>query len=380
MQEILADISTNTLATVDANLDLSPDAPLGQIFGIVSEKIAEVWELGATCWDQMDPDAAEGYLLDELCALTGTRRRAATYSKDTCTLTLNASTTVPAGSVAYVAGQPANRWVLHAAVTNGTGSTGTFPGLFYSEQPGPFVANAGTLTGIATPVIGWTAVTNAASAVEGIPEDTDAVLRNEREAELAASGSSTIDAIRSDLLLVSGVIQAFVYENVTEVVDTNGLPGHSFRAIIYDGITPTATNNSVAQAIWNDRPTGIQSYGGTSGTATDSTGAAHTVYFDRAVQVPIYVSLTTTLSPTVASTYRTAIKAAMAAYALTAFNLDTNVIALALRAQALTVPGTLDVPSFALDTHATPTATANIPIGILQIATLSSANILVDGS
>jgi uncharacterized phage protein gp47/JayE len=376
-QEIVTDINTQILNTIDPGLDLSADQPMGQLIGIFAEKIAEEWEAVATAYNEMDPDAAEGYLLDALCALTGTRRQTATYSTVTVTLNLNSGTTVNAGSTASVANQPANVWVAESTVTNSGGSTADFTTTFRSQNPGPFVANASTLTVISSPVIGWNSITNPGDAILGVATDSDPVLRVKRQAELSAAGACTTDAIRADVLEVAGVLQCFVLENTSDVADGNGLPPHSFDVIIWDGSSPQASNTAIAQAIWNDKPTGIPTHGSISANATDSQGNSRSVNFDRASQVPIYMSLTVTRGPTYPSNGDALVQAALAAYASANLNLGVEVVALAFRAAALTVPGVLDVPVFTLGTAPSPVGTANIPITQFQIATLSTSNVVV---
>lgn len=376
VQEEITDLGTSFLANIDGGLDLSSDQPIGQAIGIFAEKFSEVMELGATVYNALNPNAAEGQLLANVCAISGTFPQVATYSTVQATLTLAAATTVAAGATAIVANQPANIWVLQTAVTSV--GAGTYPATFQSQVPGPFVANAGTLTVIGTPTIGWTAVTNAADAAQGLAADTDATLRAKRALELLGEGSGDLDAIRAAVLQVGGVIQCFVYENTSLVTDATGLPAKAFRVVIWDGTSPAASNNAVAQAIWNSKPAGVLSYGTTaSGVAVDSSGTNRTILFDRAQQVPIYVVCTT--SPAVTGSGAAAVKAAMAAYAVANYNLGVSVVDLALRAAGI-VPGvTTDVPTFFLGTAPSPGGTANIAISGIQIATLSTTNILVNG-
>ena len=96
----------------------------------------------------------------------------------------------------------------------------------------------------------------------------------------------------------NAVIQAFVYENDTDVVDSFSVPAHSMHVVVYDGIVPLASNVQIAQAIWDNKPSGTATYGGTSALATDSQGKSRTVNFDRATIVPVYISLTTTRGST----------------------------------------------------------------------------------
>lgn len=377
--EIQSDIGTNMLVNLDAALDLSPDQPFGQVIGIFSNELAPVWDLLATVYNQMNPDAAEGDLLRSLCALTGVRAQSATKSHVTCVMNLAAGTSVPAGSIAYVQNQPANTWTLVTTVTNATLDPADFNGEFQSSLAGPYVANANTLIVIGTPVIGWNSIYNPEDATLGLSEDTDAQLRLKRQAELSASGAANPDAIRADVLQVPGVLQAFCYENTSLLPDIEGVPGKAFHVIIWDGPGSEADNDAVAQAIWNSHPSGIQSFGGIFGNATDSTGTNQVMYFDRATEVPVYMTLTTTRNASASSDYRTEVRAALVAYANLTLNLGVDVVALAFRAQALTVTGVLDVPTFTLGITPAPLTTSNIVISSLQIATLSTTDILVDG-
>jgi hypothetical protein len=94
--------------------------------------------------------------------------------------------------------------------------------------------------------------------------------------------------------------------------------------------------------------------------ATDTiNGTAHTILFDRATAVPLYI-VATTAPPTLTTAQTTAVKTSLAAYAAANYNLGTQVVALALRAAGI-VPGvTTDVPSFALGAAPSPTLDVNI--------------------
>jgi baseplate J-like protein len=380
VQDKVTAINASLLANIDGGLDLDPDQPFGQVVGVFANDIVSVWEIVGTLYNALNPNAAEGNNLVNLCALSGTRPQVATYSTVTATLSLNASTTVNAGAIVSVNNQPTNTWVLLTTVTSTT--AGGYSGNFRSSLPGPFVALAGTLTVINTPTVGWTGVTNAADAVQGLPADTDTTLRQKRILELAGQGSGDVDAIRAVLLELPGMINAFVYENTSLATDATGLPGKAIRAVIWDGVGMAVSNTLIAQTIWNQKPSGIQTFGASIGTATDSQGNPQTIYFDRAVQKRTYVTLTTTpaVGVVVDATYRAAIRASVVAYATATFNLGVNIIALTFRDSAVVATLDIDVPTFAFDFTPTPVNTANLPVSGLQIATVASTDISVDGS
>lgn len=389
LQEILAEIQADQLAEVAADLDLSPAQPLGQINGIISDKLAEAWELLALAYSAFNESQAEGYLLTALALLTGTKRPPASKSTVTCTLTLAAATTVPAGRVISVTGQPTIRFVLTADVVSTT--SGDYPGIFEAEITGPVVANAGTLEVIVTPVSGWTAVTNPLDAAVGRNEATDTELRQRRAEELAAPGSSTTDAIRSDILQIEHtdgskpVEECRVFENTTLVTDGDGLPGKSFEVVLWDGATPLATNAEIGKVVWESKPSGIESYGVTSANVLDSLGFTRTIRFTRATQRLVWLTYTLTTDNTfdpingpaalkalVVSRSDALLKQAGGGHVLGA-----DVIALAFRAVALEITGVVDISDFRLGFASSPTGTANLTIASRELARFDTSRIVV---
>jgi hypothetical protein len=180
-----------------------------------------------------------------------------------------------------------------------------------------------------------------------------------------------------------GVIQAFVFENTTMTTDANGLPPKSFLVVVWDGVSPLASNNALAQAIWDHKPSGIQAAGSVSGDATASDGTLHTVHFARATQLRLWVTCTTTPAVTDPTDIAN-IKGAIKAFADAEFNLGIGVIARSFSASPLEptatyTPAIIDVPLFEFDTHSSPTNTANLPASGLQIFTVATADILVNG-
>ncbi len=104
---------------------------------------------------------------------------------------------------------------------------------------------------------------------------------------LRERGGAAVDAVRADLLAITDddgakpVLQCSVFENITDDFDSLGLPPHSMEALVFDGLTPSVENDTIAQTIWDSKPGGVRMVGNTSGTATDSEGNPHTIYFSR---------------------------------------------------------------------------------------------------
>lgn len=379
IEEIKASIEQELLATIDPALDLAPDQPMGQIVGVFSKKVAEIWEALAVAYNAFNRAAAEGALLDAIGLLTGTLREPARKGLVTCTVNLNAGTTLTAGpsTIANVFGQETNRWQLKETV-GPVLTGGDYSAVFECEQTGPVACNAGTLTVITTPVGGWNSITNPDDADIGADAETDAQYRLRQTEELSAPGSCTVDAIRAELLKVDGVLEAFVYENTSMETDADGVPAKAYECVIWDGETPAADDGEIGQAIWDNKPSGIQTYGTTSVDVDDSTGETRTVYFTRATPVDIYLTYALDVDedkyPLAGDTL---VKEALVAKSLSLQIIGKSVTKLIYEAEPLTIDGVEDVTDFHLGTTPSPSGTSNIAITSRQIAVFDTSRITV---
>jgi hypothetical protein len=294
VQELIALFEADQLAGISVLLDVSTDSPIGQLNGIVANYLAQAWEALGGCYSGFDPDKAEATLLTMLAKLTGTPRAEATKSTVRCSVVADAGTVLVAGThFANVSGKPDVKFTPVKNFTSLVSGT-TLNVLFESENAGAVQAPGGQLSVIATPVVGWTSITNPFAANPGSPVATDAQLRLTRQQELTRPGSSTVDAIRAKLvLLLNGVSGASVaaFNNPDDTPSVDGLPRKSFEMVVWDP-SGAFTNDEIAQTIWDSKPAGIQSFGSVSGNAKDKTGATQVVSFSRATPVPIYISLT----------------------------------------------------------------------------------------
>ena len=167
IDEIVDEISQKLKDDIDPGLDTTAESVMGQIVGIFAERERDLWLLLRDVYAAGTPGGAFGQALRQLALLTGTQQRDATYSTVTASVTLDATTTLPAGSRANVSGDPDSVFETLADVENPGGTPDTLDVAMQAVNPGPVRANTGTLTEITTPVSGWTAVTNALDADMG---------------------------------------------------------------------------------------------------------------------------------------------------------------------------------------------------------------------
>lgn len=374
VQVLISGFEARQRANVSQTLDLSTESIVGQVNGIFGDALGLVWEAVEAVHDGGDPDRAEDDQLISMAKITGTEQEGASPSQlegsSAAVLTLSAGTVIQAGvHFAHVSGKPDVRFTPQADFT--APSDGDHLVDFESENTGPVQAPAGTLTVIATPVVGWSAVNNPWDATLGRNIDDNARLRLRREQGLALSGSSGTDQIRADVLAVTDVTSAQVFENWTETTDTSGLPGKSFQVVLWDDAG--ADNDAIAQAIWNSKPGGIRSFGNESGTATDGNGDPQTVYFSRAVAVPIYISCTLTRKDGYVGDAPFKLAVANALDAAMSTGDDVTEWDISDAAHGLGAK----VGNIRFGTAPAPTTETDIPIGQLEIARFDTSRITV---
>lgn len=380
IEEVRAEIVAALLTRISASLDLSEDQPMGQVIAITSQREAILWELVALLAKALDPDAAEDWLLDAVCALTGTIREQARKSKVFVNCNVNDGATFTAGQIMInVAGQPDVKFVNKNAEGPLT-PAGVHSIEFESVEYGPIVANATTLTTITAAVSGLNSVTNPLDAAPGALREDDTTLRVRREQEIAATGACTPPATRSDVLQVPGVQQTYVFENVTDTTDVNGLPAHSMETVVFDGDPPEAVNADIAQAVWKSKPSGGNTHGTTTVLIEDEASQTiRAVKFSRATIKDVYVVLPDLLVDPEEFPANGAelVKAAIVAAALKHQNLGIDVVSKRIAAACFAVVGVLDVPTVRLGFAAAPSGTANLAITGREIAALDTARISV---
>jgi hypothetical protein len=289
------DVRTNLAEAVQSSSQFGPDTPVGpdslvgQIIDATSQQIGLTYELMQAVYDAGDPSAAAGVVLDAIADARGLTREPSTASTVTLTLGGVAATVIAAGSRVRVDGGPI--FALDAAATIGGG--GTVSAEATCSETGSSEAVAGTVTTIVDAVAGWTSATNPADAAIGSAEETDAALWLRIRDSRSILGNGTVPAIRSRVAALATVDYAVVLTNRTLVTDANGLPGKSYRVLVWPDDLTSAEEDELAEAIWNaGEPAGIYCDGTETRTVTDEQGNSETIRWSYATDVRTYWDLT----------------------------------------------------------------------------------------
>ena len=370
LDDIVTQIEDSLKASLGNGINLIAPSVFSQLVGIQADREFAIWRAAADVYNSQYPSTAEGQALDNVCTITGTVRLQATYSTVTLTVNLAAHTTLPTGKIAS-AGANTAQWATLADAVNDTGASANVTVAAQCTTSGPIPALASAITTIETPYTGWNTVTNVSAATLGRNIETDAALRVRRAAELAAQGSSTVNALITALVQVTGVIQANVFNNPTDVTDGDGVPPHSVECVVY---ADAALNAAIREAIWANLAAGIRPYGSTHGTVTDSQGFTQEVDFSHPTEVPIYaiVNLTKT-----AAYGGDALVAANVANFIQALAVGGSVYDTQLYAPIFAAGGVVDVTKLWISATNPPTGAGNVALTTRQKATCLSAQVTV---
>lgn len=244
-------------------------------------------------------------------------------------------------------------------------------GIAVDDIVGAFPQESLAIDTISVPISGWDSVSNPVAATTGRLTETDEELRERFRNSKFFQSQNIVEGILDALRNVSGVTDAVVYENDTAVVDINGVPGHSFLPIVLGGLP-----SDIAQAIWENKPTGIPSVGNTTVQIADSQGFLHNISYKQPTEVPIYVTMTIQDLGSMPGDAPAQIKQNLANYSDLNLFIGDDVTYSRLYTPINSVGG-FAVNSLFIGTSPSPTGMANIPISFDSVATISADNISV---
>lgn len=304
LDTILNEIEESEKTSFCQDINVLSTSVLGQLNGVMAGQLRELWEIALAVYRALYPDTATDASLDDVAAITGALRLAATHSTVNVHCTGTPTTSLIVGRVVSTSGgdrftsteaktltaatawAPTTVYALGAIVTNNSNiyvcvQAGTSAGAggptttddnivdntcewnfvgdgtgyavvpFRAEETGAVACLTGAIDtedgkgSIGTPVGGWEDARNLVDATVGREVETDAAFRLRREQLLQVAGAGTLDAIRADIIAVTGVIEAHIYENTTLVTDGDGVPGKAFESVVYASAIDADTAASV---------------------------------------------------------------------------------------------------------------------------------------
>ena len=153
-----------------------------------------------------------------------------------------------------------------------------------ATEVGEIRSDMGTLTSIQSPVNGWVGVYNPFDANIGKSVESDEELRSNYQERSNFASAATLNAMLAAIYNISGVKHVSIRENSS--TGTASIPANSFAVTVLGG-----RRDDVAQAIFDHKPLGINSYGVDTGYAQDINGNTYDIKYSRPEFVPVAIRL-----------------------------------------------------------------------------------------
>ncbi|MCR8981655.1 baseplate J/gp47 family protein [Brevibacillus laterosporus] len=232
---------------------LGNDSQDYQFISVFANMLYDSYLICQAVYNSRGPATATGAGLDVVVGVNGIKRLKDTYSKTPVILTGTPGTIISNG---IVSGKGYN-WSLPSSVA--IGADGTYSTDATCQTSGPIQVEANSITGIVTPTLGWTGVTNPEPAIAGRYTETDPQLRSRQAISTANPSRTVLEGIKGAIAAVSGVTRYEVYENDTGETNELGHPEHSITVVVEGG-----EDRDIAQAIFNRKTPGCYTNGTTA--------------------------------------------------------------------------------------------------------------------
>lgn len=340
-----------------ADVNLDSDSPDGQMMNINVQSILDLQDLVTQVYNMFDPDNAIGVILDQRVAINGIQRQGGTYTVTNITIVNTTSvnlygidqTDQPVYTVSDNAG---NLWQLQDTQLGLT--AGSHVLVFQAATPGANFTIPNTITTQVTIVLGVASVNNPTTYTTlGINEETDAQLKIRRQKSVSLASQGYLAGLLAALENITGVTSAFVYENLTNITNVDGVPGHSIWVIVGG----TGADADIAQAIYTKRNAGCGMFGQTTYTVIQVDGSPFTLKWDTVIAESFFIAFTATSINGTVEPNIAAIRAGLPTSFTPGVNEEININTLATLVQQI-------------DSNTLVTG-AGFSLGTIQIATLS---------
>ena len=292
--ELLTSLTASLQTIYGADIDVSSSSPDGQWLNIIIQIVLDLEDLLVQIYNTFDPDNAIGVILDQRVAINGIQRQAGTFTVTDVTIVTSQALNLygldqEAQPVYTVSDNAGNHFELQTSQT--IASAGTYVLSFQAADPGAVLTTPNTITVPVTIVLGVTSINNPTTYTSlGINEESDAVLKVRRQKSVSQASQGYYAALFATLSNINGVTSVAIYENVTNVTDSDGVPGHSIWVIV----AGTAAAADIAEAIYKKRNAGCGMKGDTTYTITRVDGQPFLVRWDDVASETLYTAFTAT--------------------------------------------------------------------------------------
>ncbi len=267
------------------DINVASNSPDGQMVNIYALSKQDVLDLCVSIYNSFDPDQAVGVALDSLAQIAGLSRKPGVYTEVvvavvvSTNLNLNGLDTSTPYTIQDATGNQF-QLITSASLTTGSNSLN-----FRAVSIGFLQVLANTLTIPVTIVANVTSVNNPTTPYQdGENQETDSNFRLRRQASTAFPAEGALQGLYGGLSSISGIGNVAIYENTTNITDSDGIPAHGIWVVCESGLAA-----DIGEAIYRYRNLGCPMAGAQTVAITQVDGSTINMYYDIAVDQNLYM-------------------------------------------------------------------------------------------
>lgn len=291
LPEIINDLSEKFKYIYGQDINIEQNSPDGQFINIIAQEKKDLLDFVVSIYNNLDVDTAIGLPQQILYKLNGLKIKAYTYSYCYVNVTINKPINLKGldnevesenGVGFTVSDSAGNNWIL--VESQNLTEVGTYLLNFRAEQLGSVQATANTINIMSTILAGVVSVNNPANNyITGQIGESDSEFRKRRNKMMAVPSQGFDESIKSQLLNLTNVTQAKVYDNRTNE-EVNEIPPHTIWVIVEGG-----ESDEIGRVIYNNLPPGIPMKGEQEINVIKSDGTIAVVNYDLPNAINIYI-------------------------------------------------------------------------------------------
>lgn len=305
LSELREELVENYKLIYGNDINTDQNTPDGQIIDIEAQVGVDLREILQQVNSGFDPDQALGRVLDQRVAINGISRNEGTYTFQNVEITTDRALNLiglddqsnelnPTVSGLFTVKDDAGT-LFYLLESQTIVAAGTYSFNFRAAEIGQVEVIPNTITTAETVIAGVTLVNNPSSANSiGVDEETDAQLKARRRISTAISSIGFLDGLEGALNNLEGVTTAIVYENDTNIVDSDGTDPHTIWAII-EGGDPA----DIGEVIYAKKTAGCGMRGAQTVLVPRTDNRNYTVNFDRPGNEDLYIRFAITSTDTI---------------------------------------------------------------------------------
>lgn len=301
LTEIKEELTDDLKAIYGEDINVDQNSQDGQSIGIYAQGGVDLREVLEKINANFDPDQAEGVVLDQRVAINGIIRNGGTFTLQPVEITTDralnligldaqSAELIPTVADLYTVKDDAGTeyYLLDSYSFVGAGTQEL---TFRAANIGKVEVLLNTITTPVTVIAGVTGINNPSAATSlGVDEESDADLKARRRASIAIPANGFLDSIEAALANLDGVSVARVYENNTNVTDSDGIPPHSIWAIVEGG-----ADADIGEVIYKKKSSGSGMKGSEIVDVPRPDGRTYETKFDRPGSEDLYIRFSLTL-------------------------------------------------------------------------------------